>query len=254
MEILVCVKRVPATGARIVLTEDRQQIDTRNLGFTVSPHEECAVEEAVQLLETHGGGGAVLTLGPDAASAQLREAMAMGLDRAILLETEEEWGPIPTAEAIVAAIEAEREGGNDFDLFLFGNEAADTGDYQVGVRVAHALDLPCVTGIKDLSIEDGVATAKREVGGGWEIYEVALPAVFTVKEGINLPRYPSLPGKLKAKRKPIEQMEPQRNGAGGLEKIALQAPKEEEGGAVILGEGPEAAPKAVAILREMGAI
>jgi electron transfer flavoprotein beta subunit len=180
--------------------------------------------------------------------------MAMGLDRAILLETEEEWGPIPTAEAIVAAIEAEREGGNDFDLFLFGNEAADTGDYQVGVRVAHALDLPCVTGIKDLSIEDGVATAKREVGGGWEIYEVALPAVFTVKEGINLPRYPSLPGKLKAKRKPIEQIEPQRNGVGGLEKIALQAPKEEEGGAVILGEGPEAAPKAVAILREMGAI
>lgn len=254
MEILVCVKRVPATGARIVLTEDQQQIDTRNLGFTVSPHEECAVEEAVQLLEEHGGSGAVLTLGPDAASAQLREAMAMGLDRAILLETEEEWGPIPTAEAIVAAIEAEREAGNAFDLFLFGNEAADTGDYQVGVRVAHALDLPCVTGIKDLSIADGAATAKREVGGGWEIYEVALPAVFTVKEGINLPRYPSLPGKLKAKRKPIEQSEPQRNGAGGLEKIVLQAPKEEEGGAVVLGEGPEAAAKAIDILKEMGAI
>lgn len=254
MDILVCVKRVPATGARIVLTEDHQQIDTRNLGFTVSPHEECAVEEAVQLLETHGGSGAVLTLGPDAATEQLREAMAMGLDRAILLETEEEWGPIPTAEAIVAAIEAQREAGHAFDLFLFGNEAADTGDYQVGVRVAHALGLPCVTGIKDLTIENGMATAKREVGGGWEIYEVPLPTLFTVKEGINLPRYPSLPGKLKAKRKPVERIQPQRNSDGGLEKIKLQAPKDEEGGAVILGEGPEAAPKAIDILKEMGAI
>ncbi|MGZ6544444.1 MAG: electron transfer flavoprotein subunit beta/FixA family protein, partial [Actinomycetota bacterium] len=98
MEILVCVKRVPATGGRITLTEDRQSIDTKFLGFTVSPHEECAVEEAVRLVEAHGGSSTVLTLGPEVAGEQLRDAIAMGVDRALLLETgDEDWDAVATA-------------------------------------------------------------------------------------------------------------------------------------------------------------
>ena len=109
MNILVCVKRVPATGSKIVLTADSQDIDTRYLGFTISPHEECAVEEAVRIVEAQGGSSTVLTLGPEAAAEQLRDAMALGIDNAILLETDgRDWDAGATAGAIVAAIRTER--------------------------------------------------------------------------------------------------------------------------------------------------
>ena len=224
MNVLVCVKRVPATAGQITLTPDAQEIDTRYLGFTVSPHEECAVEEAVRLIEKHGGSSTVLTLGPEAAVDQLRDAMALGVERAILLTTNgREWDPVATAAAIVEAIEAERAAGRSYDLVLLGNESADSAGYQVGVRVAAALDLPCVTGIKALEISDGRATVRRQTESGWEAAEVPLPAVLTVKEGINLPRYPSLPGRLKAKKKEIERMTPEWQD-GGLEKIRLKLP------------------------------
>ncbi len=251
MNILVCVKRVPATGARILLTGDARAIETRNLGFTVSPHEECAVEEAVRLVEKYGGAATVLTLGPAAAEEQLRDALAVGIDNAVLLESgDEEWDPIATANAIVDAVRAQQDGGESYDLLLFGNESADSGGYQVGVRVAHALDLPCVTGIKELQIEDGVAIARREGPGGWELFELDLPAVLSVKEGINLPRYPSLPGRLKAKKKPVDRHEPQHNG-GGLQMVRLANPPEQQSDLQLLGEGAAAASRVVAVLEEL---
>ncbi|MEZ4592890.1 MAG: electron transfer flavoprotein subunit beta/FixA family protein [Chloroflexota bacterium] len=248
MDILVCVKRVPTTGAKIVLTPDAQAIETRNLGFTVSPHEECAVEEAVQLVEKHGGSVTVLTLGSSESTQQIRDALAVGADKGILLETDGgEWDPMATANAIVDAVKAS---GDSFDLLLFGNEAADSGDYQVGVRVAHALDLPCVTGVKALEIHGDTATAKREAGGGFEIYEVTLPTVMTVKEGINLPRYPSVPGRLRAKKKPLATSTPQKIG-GGLEMIKLVSPPEQSKSAEVLGQGTAAVPKIIDLLREL---
>lgn len=251
MEILVCIKRVPTTGAKIVLTEDARAIETRNLGFTVSPHEECAVEEAVQLVEKHGGSVTVLTLGSQEATQQIRDAMAVGADKGILLETDgEEWDPLATANAIVDAIKAQQAEDNTFDLLLFGNEAADSGDYQVGVRVAHALDLPCVTGVKGLEINGETAVAKREAGGGFELYELSLPAVITIKEGINLPRYPSVPGRLRAKKKPLETATPQKN-SGGLEMVKFVNPPEQSKAAEVLGTGAAAVPKIVEILREL---
>src|SRR5207342_1525750 len=108
VNILVCVKRVPATGGRILLTADGSAIDTRHLGFTVSPHEECAVEEAVRIVEAQGGSTAVLTLGPMEAEEQLRDAMAIGIERAVLLETDgRDWDPIATADAIVESVRAQ---------------------------------------------------------------------------------------------------------------------------------------------------
>ena len=106
MNILVCIKRVPATAGKIELTADAQAIDTRYLGFTISPHEECAVEEAVRLVEKYGGAATVLTLGPAAAEEQLRDALAMGAAHAVLLETDGgEWDPGATARAIVDAVD-----------------------------------------------------------------------------------------------------------------------------------------------------
>jgi electron transfer flavoprotein beta subunit len=254
MNVLVCVKRVPMTGGRISLTPDEQDIDVSYLGFTVSPHEECAVEEAVQLIEAHGGSTTVLTLGPQEAVEQLRDAMATGVDRGVLLETDgEEWDPMATAEAIVERIRAEQDAGTVFDVLLFGNEAADSGDYQVGIRVAHALGMPCVTGVKELEVKDGVAVAKREAGGGREVFRVPVPAVFTVREGINLPRYPSVPGRLKAKQKPLERVRPERR-TGGPEKVRLVLPEEHRTEVEVLGNGSDAAPKVVELLRRIGVL
>jgi electron transfer flavoprotein beta subunit len=251
MNVLVCVKRVPATAGQITLTPDGQDIDTRYLGFTISPHEECAVEEAVRMIEAHGGSTTVLTLGPEAAIDQLRDAMALGIERAVLLETDgREWDPVATAAAIVEAIDAERAAGRSYDLVLFGNESADSAGYQVGVRVADALDLPCVTGIKAIEIKDSRAMVRRQTESGWETAEVSLPAVLTVKEGINLPRYPSLPGRLKAKKKEIQRMTPQWHD-GGLEKIRLKLPVQVGHSVEILGSNGDAGAQVAELLQRL---
>lgn len=254
MNVLVCVKRIPDTGAKIRLTEDEQRVDTRRLGFIIGPHEECAVEEAVRLIEAHGGTSTVLTLGSEEAIEQLREPLAMGIDQATLLETDgSEWDPMATSRAILAEIYTQQADGHTFDVLLFGNEAADSGDYQVGIRVAHALDYPCVTGIKELEIENGTAIAKREFSGGWEVFKVSLPAVFTVKEGINWPRYPPLRGKLRAKKMEIRRIDPQWDG-GGLEKVRLVTPEGQESKVEILGKGLEALPKVIQIFKDLGVV
>jgi electron transfer flavoprotein beta subunit len=254
MNVLVCVKRVPAAAGRMTLTPDEQDIDTRFLGFTVSPHEECAVEEAVRLIETHGGTGTVLTVGPEAAVEQLQDAMALGIDRGILVPNEgADWDPEATASAIVAAVQARRAAGEEFDLMLFGNESADAGNYQVPVRVAHALGLACVSGAKAIEIRDQMALARRESSGGWDVFEVSLPAVISVKEGINLPRYPSIPGRLRARKKPIERMEVQPS-AGGLEKVRLMIPEGQGRRVEMLGNGPDAASRVVEVIQGLGLI
>jgi electron transfer flavoprotein beta subunit len=249
MNVLVCVKRVPLTGGKIALTEDERAISTRHLGFTISPHEECGAEEAVRLIEQHGGESVVLTLGPPEAEEQLRDMMAIGIDRAIHLLTDGgEWDPQGTAAAIVAAIRTEAQLP---DLILFGNESADTGNYQVAIRVAHALGLPCVTGVKGTTVEDGRLRCEQEVPGGRDIYEVPMPAVVSVKEGLNLPRYPSVPGRLRAKRKPLVASTPERS-APRLEMVRLKLPPGSGKQVEVLGNGPEAAPAVVEVLRELG--
>lgn len=253
MNILVCVKRVPDIGARIDLTEDKQAISTKNLGFTISPHEECAVEEAIQLVEKHGGESVVLTLGPAKADEQVRDCLARGIDRGIVLETDGlEWDPAETADAIAKAVKKENE-NNPFDLILFGTESADSGDCQVGIRVAHALGMPCISAIKKLEQGDGQVSAWREVEDGWEVYELPLPAVVTVKEGLNLPRYPSLRGTMKAKKKKIDRLSPEKKGAG-LQMLELANPPEQKKEVEMLGDGPMAAPKVVDLLKALEVI
>jgi electron transfer flavoprotein beta subunit len=252
MRVLVCVKRVPITGGKIVLTADERAIETRHLGFTVSPHEECGVEEAVRIAEEIGASTTVLTLGPPEAEEQLRDALAIGIDRAVHLVTDgSDWDPDATTAALVAAIEAERAAGNDPDLVILGSESADNGNYQVGIRVAHALGRPCVTGLKGLTVQNDHVCCEQEVASGRDVYVVPLPAVVTVKEGINLPRYPSVPAKLRARRKPIERAEPVA-GAPRLELVRLAVPSGPGRQAELLGDGPSAAPAVVDVLRRLG--
>jgi electron transfer flavoprotein beta subunit len=247
VRILVAVKRVPITGGKMVLTDDAQSIQTRHLGFTISPHEECGVEEAVRIVEAQGGEVVVITLGPAEAEEQLRECMALGADRAIHLVTEEEWDAQATASVLIDAIRREEP----FDLMVFGNESADSGNYQVGIRVAYALGLPAVTGLKSLTVADGRARCEQEVPGGRDVYDVPLPAVVTVKEGLNLPRYPSVPAKLRANRKPVDAR-PVDRAASKLEKLRLVVPEGQGKQAEVLGHGPEAAPAVVEVLQKLG--
>lgn len=265
MRVLVCVKRVPQTGGRIVLTGDGQAIDTKFLGFTISPHEECGVEEAVRMIEAGGGESVVLTLGPAAAEDQLRDAMALGIDRAVLLETDgSEWDPVSTAAAITDAIRAQEAAGGPFDLVIFGNESADSGGFQVGIRVAVALGRPVVSGLKGLVVGDGSVTARREAAaGGWETYDLPMPAVVGVKEGLNLPRYPSVPGRLRAKKKEVERIAvgaatsgpaAAAGAAAGPTRVLLRLPEESGSQVEIIGRGAEAAPAVVDLLERIGVL
>jgi electron transfer flavoprotein beta subunit len=252
MKILVCVKRVPLTGGKMVLTADEQALETKHLGFTISPHEECGVEEAIRLVEAHGGESVVLTLGPAEALEQLRDAMAMGISRAIHLETDGgEFDPEATAAAIVEAVRSDEAASGPFDLIFLGNESADSGGYQVGLRLARTLGRPCATGLKGVVVEGDHVRCEQEAGGGRDVYTLPLPAVVTVLEGLNLPRYPSVPGRMRAKSKPVAASAPARADSR-LERVRLVVPEGKAKQAEVLGTGPEAAGAVVDLLEQIG--
>jgi electron transfer flavoprotein beta subunit len=254
VRILVCVKRVPAPGARINLTADEQAIDTAHLGFTTSPHEECAVEAAVQLVEAHGGAATVLTVGPPEAEEQLRYAVSVGMSAAALVETDgADWDPQRSARAITAAVTRLEAADGPFDLLLFGNESADSGGFQVGIRVAHALGRPIVNGIKGIEAADGTVRVRRDTDTGSETYEMPLPAAVGVKEGINLPRYPTMKGRLASKRVEVVRLDIAAE-PGGQQMVRLQRPVERASSTVILGHGADAAPAVVDLLDELGVL
>ncbi len=250
MEILVCVKRVPTVGGKITVTPDGQEVDTRMSGFSISPHEECAVEEAVQITERAGGTVSVLTLGPEEAIEQLRGALALGAGRAVLLETDgREFGPIATAAAIAAEVRA-----HGYDLVLLGNEAADTGDYQVGVRLAHELGWPVATGIKNLSVSDGGVVARREyrgVGGG--VHPAA--ARRRHRQGRHQPA--PLPVAARAAAGQARRGRAVRAGSRATEGLRMEALRVPESGkhqAEVLGEGVDAVPSLVRVLEGWGVL
>ncbi len=252
MRIAACIKRVPITGGRILLTDDARAINTQHLGFTMSPHEECGVEEAVRLIEANKGDSVVFTLGPPEAVEQLRDAMALGIDRAIHLQTDgQEWDAQATAAALLDAIRADEAANGPFDIVFFGNESADSGGFQVGIRVAYALGRPCVTGLKKVTIEGSSVRCEQEVEGGRDVFVVPLPAVLTVKEGLNLPRYPSVPGRMRARTKPVAVQTPQRLEPR-LELVRLAVPAGQGRRAESLGNGASAATAVVDVLAKAG--
>ncbi|CAN5369502.1 electron transfer flavoprotein subunit beta/FixA family protein [soil metagenome] len=257
MRVAVFLKRVPIPGARIVVTDDGQAVQTAHLGFTMSPHEECAVEQAVRLVDQHGGEAVAFTLGPPEAEEQLRYAVSVGLQGAVLVPTDgRDVDPQTTAAALTAALRAVEAEHGVFDLLLFGNESADSGGYQVGIRVAHALGRPIVNGAKELVVEGDTAVVGRPTGDATERYELPLPAAVGVREGLNLPRYPTFRGRLVSKKVAVQThgVMGAVDDAAGQRMLTLVPTAEQVTETVILGHGPEAAPRVIAVLEELGVL
>ena len=256
MRVLVCVKRVPAPGAKINITDDGQSVDATNLGHTMSPHEECALELAVQMVEAHGGESHVLTLGVAEADEQCRWAASIGVTKATLVDVGTQgWDPQRTAQALTDTIRSIEATDGTFDVIIFGNESADTGGFQVGIRTARALDRPMVNAIKGVDIEaagaGGVLEARRETDSGMEVYKLPMPCAIGVKEGITWPRYPTMRGRLASKKLVVGQAA-SGAAAGGQTMVRLNRPEETVSETIILGHGADAAPAVVELLKELG--
>lgn len=250
--ILVCIKRVPDTSGQVALSADGQSVDASQLGHTISSHEECAIELAVQIAQETDGTVSVLALGDSDSVEQLRDAVAVGSTDATLIECDGAvFGPADVAAELAGVVTSRENEGNSYDLVLVGNDAADTGDFQVGVRLAYALDRPVLTGISNVTVSDGTAVARGAGPDGTEVFELALPAVIAVQEGGVEPRYPSIPGRMKAKRAQITTVEPSREPAGPA-RVRLKLPPEQPSSVQVLGEGAAAAPALVDVLAEIG--
>ncbi len=252
--VLVCIKRVPETSGQILLAPDAMSVDARHVGYTVSAHEECAVETAIQVAKATDGEATVLTVGSADSVEQIRDAIAVGCTGAVLIEAETSgFGPADVARAIADYVEAQSSAGNRFDLILVGNDAADTGDFQVGVRLAYALGRPVLTGIASVEVTDESVTARGDGPDGTEVYVLPLPAVVAIQEGGIDPRYPSIPGRMKAKRTPVETVAATVDPVGPA-RVRLKLPPAQPSDVKILGEGAAAAPAVVDLLVQIGVV
>jgi electron transfer flavoprotein beta subunit len=256
--VLVCVKRVPDSTSEIVLTDDGQGVDGRFAGFTTSQHEQCAVELAVRVAASTGGEASVLTLGDADAVEQVRAALAVGCTAAThVVADSQRLGPADVAREIAAVVRDHEAAGRPHDLVLLGHDAADTGDFQVGIRLAHELGRPVVNGATVVLVEEvdgrAVVTATGDGPHGHETYRVPLPAVVTVLEGGVEPRYPTVPGRMKAKKVPIEERELSSPPAGPA-RVRWTLPPAAPSDVRVLGKGPEAAPAVVDLLEQLGVL
>jgi electron transfer flavoprotein beta subunit len=230
--------------SRFRISADGKMVEETGLKFDMSDFDGYAVEVALRLKEKEGQGDVtVISLGPAVVQETLRKALSMGADRAIQLETDS----VPfDGLAIARALAAELEDGG-YDLILFGRMSIDSSNQTVGPMTAELLGLPCMTAASSLDIADGRATARRELEGAAEILEFPLPAVITIDEGIARPRLPSLKGIMGAKKKPLE-VRPAQLGEQRLSVKQMELPPERTGGRII-GEGPDAVPELVRLLR-----
>jgi electron transfer flavoprotein beta subunit len=244
MKIIVCIKRVPDTEARIKIAGDGTTIDNAGVKFVISPYDEFALETALRLKEAKGAGEVIaITLGDAPSAEQLRSALAMGADRAILLKGQATIDGSATAKALAEEIKTHSP-----DLVMCGMKAVDNDQQQVGLMLAEYLGMPCVSVVAELEAEDGKVVAHREIEGGVEVVEVPLPAVITATKGKHEPRYPSLKGIMAAKKKPLEEKDAQ-VPAPRLKIKALTPPPERAAGKIV-GSGADAVPELVRLLKE----
>lgn len=250
--VLVCIKRVPDSSGQVTLTDDAQGVDGKYAGFTISSHEEAAVELAIQIATATEGQSTVMTLGSADAVEQIRNALALGVSHGVHMEAEpSSFGPADVAREIAAVVGAQSAAGNPIDLILLGNDAADSGDFQVGIRLAYELGWPVVNGQSLVSIADGMITTKGGGPDGQETYEVPCPAVVSVLEGGVEPRYPTVSGRMKARKIEIAMLT-LTGTPEGARRVRLTLPPPAPSHTVSLGKGPDSAAAVVDLFDQLG--
>jgi electron transfer flavoprotein beta subunit len=256
MNVVVLMKRVPDTETRIQVHDG--QVVTEGISWVISPYDEYAVEEALRLVEKHGGTVTLLTLGPEEAKETIRKGLALGADEAFHLNDPAFAGSDASATAKVLAAACKKL---TFDIILAGKQAVDEDNAQVAIRVAELLDLPDVNSVIKFEVSPDLKSARctREVDGERDLSVTSLPAVITAQQGLNEPRYPSLKGIMGAKKKPITDwkasdlaLDPNVVGARGakVEVVSIDPPAARPPGKIIPGDAPTAAKELVRLLRE----
>ncbi|WP_078430170.1 electron transfer flavoprotein subunit beta/FixA family protein [Alkalihalobacterium alkalinitrilicum] len=250
MNIFVIMKRTFDTEEKIVLNGG--QIDDSGAEFIINPYDEYAIEEAIVLRDEHGGEVTVVTVGTEDAEKELRTALAMGADKAVLIDSEdvEETDQFTTATLLATYLKDQ-----EIDIILGGNVAVDGGSGQVGPRVAEMLGMPSVTTITKLTIDGNTATIVRDVEGDEETVEVSLPVLVTATQGLNEPRYPSLPGIMKAKKKPLETLDlddldlEEEDVEAKSKTVEILLPPQKQAGKVLEGEMDAQVKELVSLLK-----
>lgn len=243
MKLAVCINHVPDTATKINVAADGKNINKTGVTYIISPYDEFAVEECLRLKEKNGGDVTAISLGGDTHKETLRKALAMGVDKAVLLKDDAPRDSFAVAQTLAAYLKELNP-----DVVFFGKQSVDYDDSAVGVMVAEMLGLPSITVCVKLDVAGGKAIAEREIEGGREVVETTLPAVFTAQKGLNEPRYPSLKGIMSAKSKPIEER-PVPPVPGKTELITMQKPPAKPAGRIV-GTDASAVPELVRLLHE----
>jgi electron transfer flavoprotein beta subunit len=254
VEIVVLLKQVPATESIIAVAGDGKSIKTDDLKWVISPYDEFAVEEALRIRDAQGGKVTILTVGPDKATEAVRTALAMGADEGVLINdaAAQECDSLGVAKVLAAALKQ-----MPYDLIIAGQRAVDVDNYTVGTAVAEYLGIPNISMVNQEEIADGKIKCRQTIEGGTVTLEADLPVLFTTQRGLNEPRYASLPGIMKAKKKPLATKSLADLGldAADLQPAvtiaALQPPPERKGGRII--EGETAAEKAAELVKLLNA-
>jgi len=243
MKLAVCINHVPDTAAKITLAADGKNIDKTGITFVLNPYDEIAIEECLRLKGKNGGEVIAISLGGDTHKETLRKALAMGVDKAVLLKDDTPRDSFSVARALADYLKE-----ISVDVIFFGKQSVDSDDAAVGTMVAEMLGLPAVSVAVKLEIANGTAIAEREIEGGKEKVQTTLPAVFTAQKGLNEPRYPSLKGIMAAKSKPIEEKVPAA-AQPKVEVVALRKPPSKSAGKIV-GTDSSAVTELVRLLHE----
>lgn len=244
MNIAVCVKQVPDTEARIKIGEDKKSIDESEINFILNPYDELAVEAALKLKEAHESDVTIISLGPDRITSSMRSALAMGATKAIHIKIDSTpVDPMITATALAQVL---KEG--NYDVILLGKQAIDDDNAQIGPILSELLDIPAINVITKLDIQGDVVIAERQIEGGVEKTEAKLPVILTTQRGLNEPRYASLKGIMAAKKIQIEEKNISLTD-NKIEIVEINNPPQKPEGKIV-GEGAEAVPELIRLLKE----
>jgi electron transfer flavoprotein beta subunit len=243
MKIAVCISQVPDTTTRVKIGENGKSIDPREVSFIINPYDEFAVEEALKLKEKNGGDTTVISVGKETIKETIRKAFAMGIDKGILVKSDEEMDSFSVAKNLASVLKDLSP-----DIIFFGKQSIDYDNSQVGTLTAEFLGIPSISVVVGLEISGNNVTAEREIEGGKEIVSSSLPVVICAQKGLNNPRYPNLKGIMMAKSKPIEEKQPIYTG-NKLQILSMKLPRGKSKGKIV-GNDLMAVGELVRLLRE----